>query len=70
MLPFDNRDLNSNRSANSGKLIDVKFPDYVRRLCDFHQMDFENTFDQMLTLLSFEPQNMYVLFVVIFIIFR
>jgi len=36
-----------------------RFPDYVRRLCDFRQMDFEATFDQMLTLLSSEPHRVY-----------
>ena len=60
MLPFDSREINSSKSTSATKFIDVKFPEYVRRLCDFRQMDFENTFDQILTLLSFEPQNMYV----------
>lgn len=41
---------------------DGKFPDYIRRLCDFRQMDFEATFDQMLTLLSFEPNRVYTSF--------
>lgn len=40
--------------------MDAKFPDYMRRLCDFRQMDFEATFDQLLTLLSVEPQQVYV----------
>lgn len=53
MLPFDTRDLKSSNGAGS----DSKFPDYVRRLCDFKQMDFEATFDQLLTLLSFEPHK-------------
>jgi hypothetical protein len=63
MLPFDVREINSSRSSASGqgsKFIAVRFPEYVRRLCDIRQMDFENTFDQILTLLSIEPQNMYV----------
>ena len=34
-----------------------RFPDYLRRLLDFRQMDFEATFDQMITLLSSEPQK-------------
>ncbi len=53
MLPFDARDLKSHDGSTDGK----QFPDYMRRLCDFRQMDFEATFDQLLTLLSFEPQK-------------
>lgn len=34
----------------------------MRRLCDFRQMDFEATFDQLLTLISFEPQKVYTSF--------
>ena len=31
-----------------------------RRLCDFRQMDFEATFDQILTLLTTEPHKVFV----------
>ena len=54
MLPFDVRESKEGNGVTSG---DGKFPDYMRRLCDFRQMDFEATFDQLLTLMSFEPQK-------------
>lgn len=54
MLPFDLRDI---KSSNDNSRMDGKFPDYLRRLCDFRQMDFEASFDQLFTLLSFEPQQ-------------
>jgi hypothetical protein len=41
---------------------DGRFPDYLRRLCDIRQMDFEATFDQILTLLSHEPHKVYTTF--------
>ena len=53
MLPSDIRDIRNNQS----NIFDTQFPQYIRRLCDFKQMDFELTFDQMLNLLSMEPQN-------------
>lgn len=53
MLPFDSRDV----IQSTGATPDGKFPDYMRRLCDFRQMDFEATFDQLLTLISLEPQK-------------
>ncbi len=53
MLPFDTRDI----KQATGVAPDGKFPDFMRRLCDFRQMDFEATFDQLLTLISFEPQK-------------
>ncbi len=34
-----------------------RFPEYFRRLTDFKQMDFEASFDQLLTLISSEPQR-------------
>lgn len=40
----------------------TRFPDFLRRLCDFRQMDFEATFDQMLTLLSFDPDRVHKTF--------
>ena len=43
-----------------------KFPDYVRRLCDIRQMDFEAAFDQLLTLISTEPQQMLGYYVIRF----
>ena len=55
MLPIDIRDVRN--SSSSSNLIDAKFPHYFRRLCDIRQMDFEATFDQMLNLLSIEPQR-------------
>jgi hypothetical protein len=60
MLPFDSRD--PKQTNGKQRIIDGKFPDYIRRLCDFRQMDFEATFDQLLTLASFEPQRVSVLF--------
>ena len=56
MLPLSGRDLKSGSLGNS-RMLDSKFPQYVRRLIDFRQMDFEATFDQMLNLLSIEPQK-------------
>jgi len=59
MLPFDLRDI---KNTNDHPRMDGKFPDYLRRLCDFRQMDFEASFDQLLTLLSLEPQRVYTSF--------
>ncbi len=36
---------------------DSRIPAFVQRLCDFKQMDFESAFDQILNLLSLEPQR-------------
>mmetsp|Transcript_40623 Transcript_40623/g.41468 ORF Transcript_40623/g.41468 Transcript_40623/m.41468 type:complete len:256 (+) Transcript_40623:134-901(+) len=58
MLPIDSRGIKS----RSSRLGEGRFPDYIRRLCDFRQMDFESTFDQMLTLLSTEPHRVYTSF--------
>lgn len=54
LLPFDVHDLKpgSSDSHNEGK-----FPDYLRRLLDFRQMDFEAAFEQFFTLMSTEPQK-------------
>ena len=59
MLPLDVRDLKSTGGVAShhSKILDSKFPQYVRRLIDFRQMDFEAAFDQMLNLLTIEPQK-------------
>jgi hypothetical protein len=42
----------SGNGASDGQL-----PDYFRRLLDFKQMDFESTFDQMIYLLSPDPEK-------------
>lgn len=49
-------------SSSNNLLQDGRFPEYLRRLCDFRQMDFEATFDQMITILSNEPHKVYVFF--------
>lgn len=60
MLPLNNRSIgNYNSNFN---LTDGQFPDYIRRLCDFKQMDFESAFEQLLCLLSREPQKVYTSF--------
>lgn len=60
MLPSDIRDL---KSGGIGQFTqDGRFPDYVRRLFDLQQMDFEAAFDQLLTILSWEPQKIYTSF--------
>lgn len=71
MLPYDSRDMNkysslhyndssSNNNSNTNMLMEGKFPDYVRRLLDFKQMDFEAAFDSLLLLVSSNPQQMSV----------
>jgi hypothetical protein len=55
MLPTDIRDIKS--AGSNGFGTEGKFPDYVRRLFDIRQMDFESAFDQLLTLISHEPQR-------------
>lgn len=59
MLPIDIRDLKPHSSASFGS--DGRFPDYVRRIFDFRQMDFEAAFDQLTTLISLEPHRVLVL---------
>lgn len=44
-------------AVSSSSSSDVQFPDYFRRLLDFKQMDFESTFDQMIYLLSSDPES-------------
>ena len=58
MLPFDSRDLSMRRSkpSSSGSLTS-RFPDYLRRVCDYQQMDFDFAFSQMMTILSWNPQQ-------------
>jgi hypothetical protein len=58
MLPFDLRDVKSAGDFSASSALEGRFPDYLRRLCDFRQMDFEASFDQLLTLLSTEPYKM------------
>ena len=58
MLPLD-----VNRQDGRGGLGKAKsrsenhFPKYFRRLIDVKQMDFEKAFDEMVTLLSTEPDE-------------
>jgi hypothetical protein len=54
----------SSTFSSSSSLIDgsMRFPDYARRLLDFKQMDFESAFDQILTLLSRDPNKVYTSF--------
>ena len=61
MLPIDARD-EIKLPGHMSRFMDGRFPDYMRRLCDLRQMDFEATFDQMLTLLSLEPSRVYISF--------
>lgn len=57
MLPSDIRDL---KTGGIGQFTaDGRFPDYVRRLFDLQQMDFEAAFDQLMSILSWEPQKVY-----------
>lgn len=57
MLPFDSKDIYDNgKSRFLGDGLQ-RFPDYMRRLCDFRQMDFEAAFDQLLTLVSLDPKE-------------
>mmetsp|Transcript_1843 Transcript_1843/g.2924 ORF Transcript_1843/g.2924 Transcript_1843/m.2924 type:complete len:257 (+) Transcript_1843:81-851(+) len=59
MLPISSRGLGSSHRYGAG---DGHFPEYVRRLCDFQQMDFESAFDQVFCLLSIDPQKVYTSF--------
>jgi hypothetical protein len=56
MLPFDSSDLKQSHN-DKFQFIEGKLPDYFRRLCDVRQLDFEAAFDQLITLMSLEPQN-------------
>lgn len=58
MLPIDSRQV----SKGSRPAVRDAMPEYFRRLCDFRQMDFESAFDQLLGLLSTEPQRVYATF--------
>jgi hypothetical protein len=56
MLPMNSRSLGQT-SSKFGGIGDGQFPDYIRRLCDIRQMDFEAAFEQLFSLLSFEPEK-------------
>lgn len=62
MLPFDSRDLPGMKTSRRGTMTSSRIPDYLRRVCDYKQMDFDFTFSQMITLLSLSPQNVYTTF--------
>ena len=64
MLPFDSRHYSPTpyaASASPAVGSSAPLPEFMRRLCDFRQMDFESAADQILDLLSLEPQRVYVL---------
>ena len=51
--------------SSSSSFIDsssMRFPDYARRIISFQQMDFESAFDQILTLMSRDPNRVYTSF--------
>ena len=50
------------RSSGQLRVDSTRFPDFLRMLSDVRQMDFEATFDQMLTLLSLEPDRVHKTF--------
>lgn len=52
MLPIGVSDI---KLGNRGGFNDGKLPELVRRLSDFQQMDFEAGFDQVLNILSLNP---------------
>lgn len=58
MLPVDSRDQRPGRGYTGAPVtLRDAMPEYFRRICDWRQMDFEAAFDQLLTLMSFEPQR-------------
>jgi len=59
MLPLNRGQLGVGGGGSAGG---GRFPNYVRYLFDFRQMDFEATFHQFLTLLSLQPSDVYVNF--------
>ncbi|CAM9527186.1 unnamed protein product [Chrysoparadoxa australica] len=73
MLPLDGRSSQYSQyknsfSGNSGSGVGVgsggftvssSLPEYLRRACDWHQMDLEATCDQMVYLLTVYPQRVY-----------
>jgi len=57
MLPFT-----SSQKSSSSSRGDYDFPDFLRRMCDIRQMDFESAFEQVFNLLSIDPQRVYISF--------
>lgn len=57
LLASHNSAFTSTRPSSSFLENNGRFPEYLRRLCDIRQMDFESAFDQMITLVSLEPQK-------------
>lgn len=55
LLPFDLHDIRTGNEGGSSS--EGKFPDYLRRLIDFRQMDFEASFEQLFMLMSTEPHK-------------
>lgn len=55
LLPFDIHDLRAGSDGSPAS--EGKFPDYLRRLADFRQMDFEASFEQLFMLMSTEPHK-------------
>lgn len=55
MLPFNSG--SSIESSSRFGLSENHFPDYIRRICDYRQMDFEAAFDQLFYLMSSDPQK-------------
>lgn len=73
LLPSHRQDFvgGSRHGGRSGRVVGsglasldsgTRFPEFLRRLCDVRQMDFEATFDQLLTLLSLEPDRVHKTF--------
>jgi len=62
MLPIKDLKYSQHQRYSPSNLMERRFPDYVRRLLDIRQMDFEAAFDQLITLLSTEPQQIYTSF--------
>jgi hypothetical protein len=63
LLPTS-RGSSSSGSAGKGGYYekDGRFPDYMRRLIDFRQMDFETTWEQLRALVSMEPKQAFISF--------
>ena len=49
-------------SSDRDYLSTQKVPEYIRRISDFKQMDFEATFDQLHQLISADPSKAYIPF--------
>jgi len=62
LLPSHRNQPEFRQFRSGGRTESTRFPDFLRRLCDVRQMDFEATFDQMLTLLSFDPDRVHKTF--------